>query len=305
MKFSLSKYIWFDGKLIPLDKAKIPVTTHAIHYGTSIFEGIRAYWNSKNLYVFRLNEHVKRFRNSGKFYNITLNFSDKQIQNAIIDLCKKNKIKKSCYIRPFYFVGQYGINLHVTKKAPTHVAMFSFPFGDLFDKNGITACISIWRKFNDESTPTQAKMGGNYLNSILATQDAKKRGFDEAILLDKNGYVSEAPGENIFIVKRNTLITPPLSSSALDGITRRSILTFSKDLKLKTKVKNISKRELKSADEIFLSGTAAEITPIIKLEKTRIGTGKIGNVTKTVMEKYSDVVMNESKKYSKWVTPVY
>ena len=295
---SISKYIWFDGKFLTQDKAKVPVTTHAIHYGTSIFEGIRAYWNKENLFIFRLDEHVKRFRNSGKYYNISLRFSDKEIKKAIMNLCKKNKIKKSCYIRPFYFVGQYGINLHVTKKAPTHVAMFSFPFGDLFDKNGITACISIWRKFNDESTPTQAKMGGNYLNSILATQDAKKRGFDEAILLDKNGYVSEAPGENIFIVKRNTLITPPLSSSALDGITRRSILTFSKDLKLKTKVKNISKRELKSADEIFLSGTAAEITPIIKLEKTRIGTGKIGNVTKTVMEKYSDVVMNESKKYS-------
>ena len=302
---SISKYIWFDGKFLTQDKAKVPVTTHAIHYGTSIFEGIRAYWNKENLFIFRLDEHVKRFRNSGKYYNISLRFSDNEIKKAIMNLCKKNKIKKSCYIRPFYFVGQYGINLHVTKKAPTHVAMFSFPFGDLFDKNGITACISIWRKFNDESTPTQAKMGGNYLNSILATQDAKKRGFDEAILLDKNGYVSEAPGENIFIVKRNTLITPPLSSSALDGITRRSILTFSKDLKLKTKVKNISKRELKSADEIFLSGTAAEITPIIKLEKTRIGTGKIGNVTKTVMEKYSDVVMNESKKYSKWVTPVY
>ena len=302
---SISKYIWFDGKFLTQDKAKVPVTTHAIHYGTSIFEGIRAYWNKENLFIFRLDEHVKRFRNSGKYYNISLRFSDNEIKKAIMNLCKKNKIKKSCYIRPFYFVGQYGINLHVTKKAPTHVAMFSFPFGDLFDKNGITACISIWRKFNDESTPTQAKMGGNYLNSILATQDAKKRGFDEAILLDKNGYVSEAPGENIFIVKRNTLITPPLSSSALDGITRRSILTFSKDLKLKTKVKNISKRELKSADEIFLSGTAAEITPIIKLEKTRIGTGKIVNVTKTVMEKYSDVVMNESKKYSKWVTPVY
>ena len=302
---SISKYIWFDGKFLTQDKAKVPVTTHAIHYGTSIFEGIRAYWNKENLFIFRLDEHVKRFRNSGKYYNISLRFSDNEIKKAIMNLCKKNKIKKSCYIRPFYFVGQYGINLHVTKKAPTHVAMFSFPFGDLFDKNGITACISIWRKFNDESTPTQAKMGGNYLNSILATQDAKKRGFDEAILLDKNGYVSEAPGENIFIVKRNTLITPPLSSSALDGITRRSILTFSKDLKLKTKVKNISKRELKSADEIFLSGTAAEITPIIKLEKTRIGTGKIGNVTKTVMEKYSDVVMNESKKYSKCVTTVY
>ena len=272
---SISKYIWFDGKFLTQDKAKVPVTTHAIHYGTSIFEGIRAYWNKENLFIFRLDEHVKRFRNSGKYYNISLRFSDNEIKKAIMNLCKKNKIKKSCYVRPFYFVGQYGINLHVTKKAPTHVAMFSFPFGDLFDKNGITACISIWRKFNDQSTPTQAKMGGNYLNSILATQDAKKRGFDEAILLDKNGYVSEAPGENIFIVKRNTLITPPLSSSALDGITRKSILAFSKDLKLKTKIKNITKEELKSAEEVFLSGTAAEITPIKKVDRKKIGKGRV------------------------------
>ena len=302
---TISKYIWFDGKFLTHDKAKVPVTTHAIHYGTSIFEGIRAYKNEENLFIFRLNEHVKRFRNSGKYYNISLRFSDNEIKKAIINLCRKNKIKKSCYIRPFYFVGQYGINLHVTKKAPTHVAIFSFPFGDLFNKNGITACISIWRKFSDASTPTQAKMGGNYLNSILATQDAKNRGFDEAILLDKNGYVSEAPGENIFIIKNNTLFTPPLSSSALDGITRRSILTFSKDLGLKTKIKNITKEELKSANEVFLSGTAAEITPIIQIDKKKISSGKIGNLTKTIMEKYHDIVMNQSKKYSKWVTPVY
>jgi len=302
---TISKYIWFDGKFLTHDKAKVPVTTHAIHYGTSIFEGIRAYKNEENLFIFRLNEHVKRFRNSGKYYNISLRFSDNEIKKAIINLCRKNKIKKSCYIRPFYFVGQYGINLHVTKKAPTHVAIFSFPFGDLFNKNGITSCISIWRKFSDASTPTQAKMGGNYLNSILATQDAKNRGFDEAILLDKNGYVSEAPGENIFIIKNNTLFTPPLSSSALDGITRRSILTFSKDLGLKTKIKNITKEELKSANEVFLSGTAAEITPIIQIDKKKISSGKIGNLTKTIMEKYHDIVMNKSKKYSKWVTPVY
>ena len=302
---TISKYIWFDGKFLTHDKAKVPVTTHAIHYGTSIFEGIRAYKNEKNLFIFRLNEHVKRFRNSGKYYNISLRFSDNEIKKAIINLCRKNKIKKSCYIRPFYFVGQYGINLHVTKKAPTHVAIFSFPFGDLFNKNGITSCISIWRKFSDASTPTQAKMGGNYLNSILATQDAKNRGFDEAILLDKNGYVSEAPGENIFIIKNNTLFTPPLSSSALDGITRRSILTFSKDLGLKTKIKNITKEELKSANEVFLSGTAAEITPIIQIDRKKISSGKIGNLTKTIMEKYHDIVMNKSKKYSKWVTPVY
>ena len=305
MKFSLSKYIWFDGKLIPLNRAKIPVTTHAIHYGTSIFEGIRAYWNSKNLYVFRLNDHVKRFRNSGKFYNITLNFSDRQIQNAVIDLCKKNKIKKSCYIRPFYFVGQYGINLHVTKKAPTHTAIFSFPFGDLFNKNGISATISKWRKFSDMSTPTQAKMGGNYLNSILATQDAKQRGFDEAILLDQSANVSEAPGENIFLVKNNKLITPSLSSSALDGITRKSIITLAKDKKLKVETRKISKNELKLADEIFLSGTAAEITPIIKIDKNKIGNRKVGNITRLFMDTYSDIVMNKNENYSNWLTEVY
>ena len=305
MKFSLSKYIWFDGKFIPLDKAKIPVTTHAIHYGTSIFEGIRAYWNLKNLYVFRLNDHVKRFRNSGKFYNITLNFSDRQIEKAVIDLCKKNKIKKSCYIRPFYFVGQYGINLHVTKKAPTHTAIFSFPFGDLFNKNGISATISKWRKFSDLSTPTQAKMGGNYLNSILATQDAKQRGFDEAILLDQSGNVSEAPGENLFLVKNNMLVTPPLSSSALDGITRKSIITLAKDMKLKVKVRKVSKKELKIADEIFLSGTAAEITPIIKIDRKKVGNGKVGNMTKLFMDTYSNIVMNKNENYSNWLTAVY
>jgi len=305
VKFSFSKYVWLDGKFVPLSKTKVPITTHAIHYGTSIFEGIRGYWSSKNLYIFRLNDHVKRFRNSGKFYNITFNFSDKQIENAVLNLCKKNKIKESCYIRPFYFIGQYGINLHVTKKAPTHVAMFSFPFGDLFNKNGITATISKWRKFSDLSTPIQAKMGGNYLNSVLATQDAKQKGFDEAIMLDQSGNVSEAPGENIFLVKNNKLITPTLSASALDGITQNSIITLAKDMNLKVKARKVSKKELKFADEIFLSGTAAEITPIIKLDKKKIGDGKVGKITKSLMTSYAEIVMNKNKKYSHWLTPVF
>ena len=305
MKFSFSKYVWFDGKLVPLNMAMVPVTTHAIHYGTSIFEGIRVYWNSKNLYVFRLKDHIKRFRNSGKFYNITLNFSDKQIENAVIDLCKKNKIKKSSYIRPFYFVGQYGINLHVTRKAPTHTAIFAFPLGNLFNKNGITATTSKWRKFSDMSTPTQAKMGGNYLNSILATQDVKQKGFDEAILLDQYGNVSEAPGENIFLVKNDELITPPLSSSALNGITRRSIITLAKDMNLKIKIRKVSKKELKLADEIFLSGTAAEITPITKIDKKKVSGGKVGKLTKLFMTTYSDIVMNKNENYSHWLTKVY
>jgi branched-chain amino acid aminotransferase len=305
VKFSFSKYVWLDGKFVPLSKAKVPITTHAIHYGTSIFEGIRGYWSSKNLYIFRLNDHIKRFRNSGKFYNITFNFSNKQIENAVLNLCKKNKIKESCYIRPFYFVGQYGINLHVTKKAPTHVGIFSFPFGDLFNKNGITATISKWRKFSDLSTPIQAKMGGNYLNSVLATQDAKQKGFDEAILLDQSGNVSEAPGENIFLVKNNKLITPTLSASALDGITQKSIITLTKNMNLEVKVRKVSKKELKFADEIFLSGTAAEITPVIKLDKKKIGDGKVGKITKSLMTSYTEIVMNKNKKYSHWLTPVF
>ena len=305
MDLPLSKYVWFDGKFITLDKANVPITTHAIHYGTSVFEGIRAYWNEKNLFVFRLDEHIKRFRKSGQFYNISLNFSDKIISDAIIGICKKNKIKKSCYIRPFYFVGNYGINLHVTEKAPTNVAIFTFPFGDLFNKNGITAGVVSWRKFSDMSTPPQAKMGGNYLNSIIATQEAKRNGFDEAILLDHNGNVSEAPGENIFIVRESQLITPPLSSSALNGITRDAVIKIARNLNIDVIETEIARSELIISDEIFLTGTAAEITPIISMDGKKIGDGKPGNITKKMMGEYTDIVMNKNKDYSHWLTVVY
>ncbi len=305
MKSIFSKFVWFDGKYVPIEKANVPITTHAIHYGTSIFEGIRAYWNSKNLHIFRLDEHLTRFRNSGKYYSISLNFSDKEIKNAIVNLCKKNKMKKSCYIRPFYFVGQYGINLHVTEKAPTQVAVFMFPFGDLFNKKGITAGVSSWRKFSVSSIPPQAKMGGNYLNSILATQESKRDGYDEAILLDKFGNLSEAPGENIFLIINNEIITPPTSSSALKGITRDSVFKLAEDRDYKVGEREITRSELYIADEIFLSGTAAELTPIIKVDDLKIGNGKVGKITKELMSDYTDVVMNRNERYSSWLTAVY
>lgn len=305
MKLPLSKYVWFDGKYVLTEKAQVPITTHAIHYGTSIFEGIRAYWNGKNLYVFRLDEHVKRFRRSGQFYNISLNFSDKIITDAITGICRKNKIKESCYIRPFYFVGDYGINLHVTEKAPTNVAIFSFLFGDLFNKNGISAGVVSWRKFSDKSTPIQAKMGGNYLNSIIATQEAKRNGVDEAILLDHNGNVSEAPGENIFIVKDGQLITPSLVSSVLEGITRDAVIKIARDLDMDVVEREIARSELVISDEIFLTGTAAEITPIISMDSKKIGNGKPGVITKKMMQEYTDIVMNRNDNYSHWLTSVY
>ena len=180
-----------------------------------------------------------------------------------------------------------------------------FPFGDLFNKNGITAGISSWRKFSDASTPTQAKMGGNYLNSIISTQEAKRKRFDEAILLDISGNVSEAPGENIFIVKNNEIITPPISSSALKGITRDSVIKIYKDLGHKASIKKIKKNQLLSADEVFISGTAAEITPIVKINHKKIGNGKPGEITKMLMSSYTDIVMNKNKKYSHWLTKVY
>ncbi len=305
MRLNVSKFVWFDGKFMTLEKAKVPITTHAIHYGTSIFEGIRAYWNSKNLHIFRLDDHIKRFRRSGQFYSITLDYSDEQLINAMINLCKKNNTKKSCYIRPFYFVGDYGINLHVNETAPTHTAAFMFIFGDLFNKNGISAGISSWRKFSDASTPTLAKMGGNYLNSILATQECKRNGYDEAILLDLHANISEAPGENIFMVKNDVLITPPLESSALKGITRDSVMKLAEDLGYQVKEKEISRSQIYLADEVFLTGTAAEITPIVNIDGKKIGSGMTGKATKNMMNAYQDVVMARNGKYFEWLTPVY
>lgn len=202
-------------------------------------------------------------------------------------------------------MGDYGINLHVTEKAPTNVAIFTFPFGDLFDKNGITAGVVSWRKFSDASTPPQAKMGGNYLNSIIATQEAKRNGVDEAVLLDHNGNVSEAPGENIFIVRNGQLITPPLASSALEGITRDAIIKIAKDLDVDVIEREITRSELIISDEIFLTGTAAEITPIIEMDSRKIGNRRPGDMTKKMMQEYAEIVMNKNEDYAHWLTEVY
>ena len=305
MKSFNAKFAWFDDKFVRNEDAKVSVMTHAIHYGTSVFEGLRGYWNSKNLNIFRLGDHIKRFRNSGKVYSISLKFSNKEISNAIIQLCKKNNVKQSCYIRPFYFVGEYGINLNVTEKAPTNVAVVMFPFGDLFNKNGIRTAVSSWRRIHDTSTPPLAKMGGNYLNSILATQEIKRNGYDEAILLDQLGNVSEAPGENIFLIRNGKIITPPTSSSALEGITRESVIELLQDNGYQVTEREIPRTELYLSDEIFLTGTAAEITPIISVDGKEVGNGRIGNITKQISSIYSDIVMGRNKKYAHWLTAVY
>lgn len=305
MKSFTPKFVWFDGKIVKDEEARVPIMTHAIHYGTSVFEGLRGYWNTKNLYIFRLQDHIKRFRNSGKVYSISLRFSDKEISDAVIELCKKNNVKESCYIRPFYFVGRHGINLHVTEDTPTHAAVVMFPFAELFNKNGIKLGTSSWRRISDTSTPPLAKMGGNYLNSVLATQESKRNGYDEAMLLDNLGNISEAPGENIFIVRDGKISTPTPSSSALEGITRDSVIRIAQDLGHETIEREIPRTEIYFADEVFLTGTAAEITPVISIDGKKIGQGKVGKITQNIREVYTDIVMGKDNKYSKWITPVY
>ena len=304
----VARFVWFDGRFVRRERALVPVTTHAIHYGTSAFEGIRAYWNSGQLSVFRLGDHVRRLRRSARRYSMRLRFTDAQVAEAVTGLCRKNRIREPCYVRPFCFVGRHGISLDVTGAAETHAAAFAFPMGRLFGGGGISAVVSRWRKFSDATTPTQAKMGGNYLNSIIATRDARRRGADEAILLDSGSggeCVSEAPGENVFIVKGGRLATPPLSSSALDGITRDTVLRIAKDSGRRAEVRRITRRQLRGADEAFLTGTAAEITPITRIDGAKVGDGKVGEATAAVMGAYSDIVNGRDRRYARWLTGVY
>jgi branched-chain amino acid aminotransferase len=202
-------------------------------------------------------------------------------------------------------VGEYGINLNVTEKAPTHAAIVMFEFGDLFNKNGIKVGVSSWRRIQDISTPPLAKMGGNYLNSILATQEAKRNGYDESILLDHLGNVSEAPGENIFILRKENIITPPSSSSALEGITRESVIKIVQNQGHNVIEREIPRTELYLADEIFLTGTAAEITPVTYVDGKKVGSGMVGKLVKQISSTYSDIVMGKNKKFAHWITAVY
>ena len=305
VNLSLYDLVWFDGSFVPIEQATVPITTHTLHYGTSVFEGVRAYWNGSNLNLFRLDDHVKRFRRSGAYYDMSLNYTDEQIIQAIVGICQKNNVKESCYVRPFYFVGDHGISMHVTTDAPTKMAVFAFPFGDLFDKAGISVIISTWLKSSDASTPIQAKMGGNYLNSIISTGQAKSMGADEAILLDASDNVCEAPGENVFVVSGGELFTPP-TSLVLDGITRNTVFEFAKHMNIKVTEKYIHKSEFMDSDEIFLAGTAAEIVPVTSVNSKLIGDGKPGPLTMTILKQYRETVMGNVPQYvDSWLTPVY
>ena len=298
-------FVWFDGQYLKWEEAKVPIFVHALHYGTAVFEGIRAYPSDDNLYIFRLKEHMDRLRKSANVYSFTTKFSADELCKAAVDLIRKNGIRESCYIRPLTFVGMHGLDLNVTKNSPTHTTIIIFPFAKYFKGDGISACISSWRRIDDESIPPMAKASGNYLNSVLATQECRRNGYDESILLDRNGWVSVASGENIFVVRNGKLHTPQLSDSILEGITRNTAITIAGELGYDVVERPISRTELYLAYEIFLTGTAAEIIAITKIDGNIIGNGREGTMTKSIRENYERIVIGKSEKFMGWLTPTW
>ena len=305
MKAKGAEFVWLDGKFVKWQEATVPIYTHALHYGTAVFEGIRGYAAKNNLYVFRLQEHMERLHRSAGVYSFSINYSAKELANATIELLKKNNFKESCYIRPLTFVGQHGIDLNVTRESPTHTVIITFPFAKYFKGEGIKACVSSWRRINDSTTPPLAKAAGNYLNSILATQESRRNGYDESILLDLSGNVSEASGENIFLVRKGKIYTPYFADSALEGITRESAITIARKMGYEVIERPIPRTELYMADEIFLTGTAAEIVAVTSIDGHAVGNGKEGPVSKSIREMYGKVVSAGVKEYMEWLTPVW
>jgi branched-chain amino acid aminotransferase len=305
MKTKGAEFIWFDGKFVKWEEATIPVMSHVLHYGTSVFEGIRAYFAKNNLYIFRLKDHMERLHRSARVYSFALNYSAKELCDATIDLLRRISIKESCYIRPLTFVGMHGIDLNITRDSPTHTVIITFPFAKYFKGEGIKACVSSWRRIHDTSTPPMAKAAGNYLNSILATQESRNNGYNESILLDTEGNVSEAAGENIFIVRNKKIYTPFTAFSVLEGITRDSAMTIARNMGYDLAERPIVRTELYMADEVFLTGTAAEIIAVTNIDGLQIGDGREGPVTRSIREMYTKIVSAEIKEYLGWLTPVW
>lgn len=305
MRTKGAEFIWFDGKFVKWEEATIPVMSHVLHYGTSVFEGIRAYFAKNNLYIFRLKDHMERLHRSARVYSFALNYSAKELCDATIDLLRRISIKESCYIRPLTFVGMHGIDLNITRDSPTHTVIITFPFAKYFKEEGIKACVSSWRRIHDTSTPPMAKAAGNYLNSILATQESRNNGYNESILLDTEGNVSEAAGENIFIVRNKKIYTPFTAFSVLEGITRDSAMTIARNMGYELAERPIVRTELYMADEVFLTGTAAEIIAVTNIDSLQVGDGREGPVTRSIREMYTKIVSAEIKEYLGWLTPVW
>lgn len=299
-----SDKIWIDGRLVDYKDAKVHVLTHGLHYGTGIFEGIRSYATANGNAIFRLDDHIKRLYNSGKAYFMDFAYTPDELKNATIDVVNANKLG-DCYIRiiAFYGYGKLGVNPLPNKVS---IAITAWQWTEHIRKEdltlGIHLVVSSWEKVGSRSLPTHAKGVANYANSALARMEALKSGFDEAIMLNSNGHVVEASAENIFLVKNGKLYTPPLSSGALEGITRDTVIDIAEKNKIKVITENISRDELYYFDEVFLTGTASEIVPVGYIDHRKIGNGGIGPMTSKIRNYFTDIVHGKDKEHTEWLT---
>ena len=299
-----AQYIWMDGELVPWADAKVHVLTHTLHYGNAVFEGTRAYQTEDGLAIFRLDDHTKRLYHSAKIVAIQPNIDYETVRQAHIDLLKANDFKQNVYIRPLIYLG-YGVMglYHVHAPVQTMIAAWEWGayLGDEGLENGITCCTSSITRNPNRSTFGKAKAAANYLNSQMAKYEAVENGFEEALMLDENGFIAEGTGECVFVVRDGKLISPP-NDNSLESITQLTILELARDFGIEIERRNITRDEIYIADEVFLTGTAAEVTPVRSLDHRVIGEGKRGEMTRRLQSAYFDVVHGRDEKYKHYLT---
>lgn len=299
--------IWLDGEMVRWEDAKVHVLTHALHYGTAYFEGIRCYaLGGGRSAVFRLAEHIRRFADSGKILGFPLPYGTEELQRATLETIRANKLEE-CYIRPLAFLGLGEMGLYAPNN-PINVCIAVWPWGAYLGdeglKNGIRAKVSSFTRHHVNVMMTKSKASGNYINSVMAKAEVKKSGYDEAIMLDADGYVSEASGENIFMVRDGKIKTTPLTS-ILPGITRDSVLTIARDKEYTVVEERFTRDELYTADEAFFTGTAAELTPIREVDDRQVGAGRPGPVTSDIQQTFFNVLKGKEKKYNHWLAHLW
>jgi branched-chain amino acid aminotransferase len=305
MAIQKTEKIWHNGKFINWDDATIHVMSHVVHYGSSVFEGIRCYAPPSGPAIFRAVEHLERFLNSARIYRIEVPFTRYELLDGMVELVKKNGVWP-CYIRPVILrgYGEAGVNPF---NSPTEVYICNYPWGKYLGADasqGVDVCVSSWTRIAPNTLPAIAKSGANYMNSQLIKMEAIINGYAEGIALDVNGYVSEGSGENVFVVRNGVLQTAPLGSSVLPGITRDSVLQIATDLGIPIREQQIPRESLYIADEVFFTGTAAEITPICSVDKITVGEGKIGSITKAIQQEFYGIVRGEKEDRYHWLTAV-
>ncbi|MDH3191916.1 MAG: branched-chain amino acid transaminase [Nitrosopumilus sp.] len=296
--------IWMNGKLVPFKDAKVHVLTHALHYSTSIFEGIRCYNTSKSSAIFRLPEHVDRLFKSAKLYSMKMQFSKKEISDAIIKTVIASGLKE-CYIRPLVYYGYGTMGLTPTQnKVDVSIACWEWKMGEskAGKFSGAKCKVSSWIKIDSRSQPMQAKAASNYANAALARMEALDNGYDEAIMLNNQGKIAEGSAENIFIVKDGIIQTPPLSAGGLEGITRDSVIQVIEQNGGFVIERDLERDDLYSADEIFMTGTAAEVKSVTQIDKVKIGSGKMGKITQALQKSFSDVTLGKDERFLSWLT---